>query len=434
MAFEILFVFALLAVLIVIQTPIAFAMAISGALGLWLVLGSQPLLGVLQTTPYRSTTSFLLVTVPMFMLMAEFMKRSGIAMGIFEAANAFLGSVRGGLAIATVVANAVMAAISGSSTATTAAMASVALPEMRRNGYDDRLSLGVVSVAGTLAIMIPPSIPLVLYGVITETSIGKLLIAGIIPGLLTAVGYCIAIWVMVWWKPEIAPPVKRRGEPSIQEVRPVRKVIGAWDGLLLAGIVLGGIYSGAMTPTEAAAVGAAGALILSVFYRRIGTRAVIASFDAATRICGVIFLILIGAMIFSFFLSASQVSRNLVLWVQGLDQPVLLLFCLVLLILIVLGFVMDQLAILFLTLPLFFPLIMAWDMDPIWFGIIVTKTVEIGLITPPLGMNAFVAASATGAPINKVFRAIIPFLVVDLVILVILVAFPEISLWLPSLM
>lgn len=211
-------------------------------------------------------------------------------------------------------------------------------------------------------------------------------------------------------------------------------MIGAWDGLLLAGIVLGGIYSGAMTPTEASAIGAAGALALSVLYRRIGARAVIASFDSATRICGVIFLILIGAMIFSFFLSASQVSRNLVLWVQGLDQPVLLLFCLVLLILIVLGFFMDQLAILFLTLPLIFPLIMAWDMDPIWFGIIVTKTVEIGLITPPLGMNAYVAASATGAPIGKVFRAIVPFLLVDVIILVILVAFPQISLWLPSLM
>lgn len=206
MTLEIITVFAVLAILIAIQTPIAFSLAISGALGLWFVLGPQPLLGVLQTTPYRSTTSFLLVTVPMFMLMAEFMNRSGIAMGIFEAANAFLRSVRGGLAIATVVANAVMAAISGSSTATTAAMASVALPEMRRAGYDDRLGLGVVSVAGTLAIMIPPSIPLVLYGVITETSIGKLLIAGIVPGLLTAAGYCIAIWVMVWWKPGIAPP------------------------------------------------------------------------------------------------------------------------------------------------------------------------------------------------------------------------------------
>ncbi|MCP1335469.1 TRAP transporter large permease [Futiania mangrovi] len=432
MTFEIFSVFVLLAGLITVGTPIAFSMAISGAIGLWLVLGPMAVLGVLQNTSYRSTASFLLVTVPMFMLMAEFMSRSGIATGIFQAANAFLRKVKGGLAIGTVVANAVMAAISGSSTATTAAMASVALPEMRRHGYDDRLSLGVISVSGTLAIMIPPSIPLILYGVITETSIGKLLIAGILPGLLTAVGYCVAIWLMVWLRPEIAPTPK--DEPSTPTVRPVRQVIGAWDGLLLAGIVLGGIYSGAITPTEASAIGALGAFLIAVFYRRIGIKGLTGAIDSATRICGVIFLIVIGAMIFSYFLSASQVSRNLVLWVEQIDQPVMILFCILLVVYICLGFFMDQLAILFLTLPLFFPLVMSWEMDPIWFGIIVTKTVEIGLITPPLGMNAYVAASATGAPIEKVFRAIFPFFIVDVVILIILVAFPQISLWLPGMM
>ncbi|MDX5360374.1 MAG: TRAP transporter large permease subunit, partial [Alphaproteobacteria bacterium] len=217
-------------------------------------------------------------------------------------------------------------------------------------------------------------------------------------------------------------------------VRPVRQVIGAWDGLLLAGIVLGGIYSGAITPTEASAIGALGAFLIAVLYRRIGIRGLTGAIDSATRICGVIFLIVIGAMIFSYFLSASQVSRNLVLWVEQIDQPVMILFCILLVVYICLGFFMDQLAILFLTLPLFFPLVMSWEMDPIWFGIIVTKTVEIGLITPPLGMNAYVAASATGAPIEKVFRAIFPFFIVDVVILVILVAFPQISLWLPGMM
>lgn len=432
MTIEVFSVFALMAILITVGTPIAFSMGISGALGLWLVLGTVPLLGVLQTTSYRSTASFLLATVPMFMLMAEFMSRSGIATGIFRAANAFLRNVKGGLAIGTVIANAVMAAISGSSTATTAAMASVALPEMRRHGYDDRLSLGVISVSGTLAIMIPPSIPLVLYGVITETSIGKLLIAGIVPGILTAIGYCVAIFVIVKIWPETAPTVKvNKSEPA---VKPVREIAGAWDGFLLAGIVLGGIYSGAITPTEASAIGAAGAFLISVFYRKIGVRPVLESLESATRICGVIFLIVVGAVIFSYFLSASQVSRNLVLWVDSIDQPVMVLFCILLLVYICLGFFMDQLAVLFLTLPLFFPLVMSWELDPIWFGIIVTKTVEIGLITPPLGMNAYVAASATGAPIEKIFRAIVPFLIVDIIILIILVAFPQLSLWLPSMM
>ena len=432
MTFEVFSVFALLAVLIAVGTPIAFSMGISGSLGLWLVLGTVPLLGVLQTTSYRSTASFLLATVPMFMLMAEFMSRSGIATGIFKAANAFLHSVKGGLAIATVIANAIMAAISGSSTATTAAMASVALPEMRRHGYDDRLSLGVISVSGTLAIMIPPSIPLVLYGVITETSIGQLLIAGIIPGLLTAAGYCVAVLLMVRLRPETAPMAKpAKNAPS---VKPMRELVGAWDGVLLATIVLGGIYSGAITPTEASAIGAAGAFLISVFYRKIGFRPVMGSLASATRICGVIFLIVVGAVIFSYFLSASQASRSLVDWVDSIDQPVMVLFFILLLVYICLGFFMDQLAVLFLTLPLFFPLVMSWDLDPVWFGIIVTKTVEIGLITPPLGMNAYVAASATGAPIEKIFRAILPFFVVDIIVLIILVAFPQLSLWLPSMM
>lgn len=432
MTIEIAVVFVLLTGFIAVGAPIAFAMAISGGLGIWMVLGGLPALGILQTTSYRSTASFLLVTVPMFMLMAEFMSRSGIATGIFQAANSFLRNVRGGLAIGTVIANAVMAAISGSSTATTAAMANVALPEMRRHGYDDRLSLGVISVSGTLAIMIPPSIPLVLYGVITETSIGKLLIAGIVPGLLTALGYCIAIWIMVALRPAIAP----RPDPKKADAarRPMRDIVGAWDGLLLAGIVLGGIYSGAITPTEASAIGASGAILISIFYRRIGLNGILGALDSATRICGVIFLIVMGALVFSYFLSASQVSRNLVEWVSGINQPVMILFCILLLIYICLGFFMDQLAILFLTLPLFFPLIVSWELDPIWFGIIVTKTVEIGLITPPLGMNAYVAASATGAPVEKVFRSIMPFFLVDVIILAILVAFPGLSLWLPSMM
>lgn len=431
MTIEIFFVFTILALLITFGVPIAFSMGISGFIGLWLVLGLGPALGVLQTTSYRSTANFLLTTVPMFLLMAEFMGRSGIATGIFRAASTFLYKVKGGMAIGTVLANAVMAAISGSSTATTAAMATVALPEMRRHGYDDRLSLGVITVAGTLAIMIPPSIPLVLYGVITETSIGKLLIAGIIPGLLTAAGYCVTIWLMVWFRPEIAPDIKRLDD---QPRQPLRELVGAWDGLLLAAVVLGGIYSGATTPTEAAAIGAVGALVISVVYRRMGLKTVLQSLDSATRVSGIIFLIVVGAMVFSYFLSASQVSRNLVLWVGQIDQPVMVLFTILLVIYICLGFFMDQLAILFLTLPLFFPLVMTWDMDPVWFGIIVTKTVEIGLITPPLGMNAYVASGATGVPVDKIFRAILPFFLVDIVLLIILVAFPKLSLWLPSLM
>jgi len=425
-------VLAALAALLVIGTPIAYTLGFAGALGLLLILGVEPTLGILQTTPYRTTSNFLLATVPMFMLMAEFMARSGISHSIFQAANALVGRLRGGLAMATVLSSAVLAAISGSSTASTAAMASVALPQMRRFGYDDRLSLGAIAVAGTLSIMIPPSIPLVLYGVITETSIGRLLIAGVIPGILTAFGYCATIWLLVKLNPEIAPDTAQSRTNGFAKA--VFAANGAWDGLLLSIVVIGGIYTGIMTPTEASAVGAFGAFCIAVGIRRVGPKPLYEAISSAARISGVIFLIVVGAMIFSYFLSASQVSSNLVSWAGSLDVSPYFLLAVVLVVYLLLGFFMDQLAILFLTLPLLFPLIKALGFDAVWFGVIVTKTVEIGLLTPPLGMNVFVASSCTGVPVEKIFRAVLPFLFVEVLILAALVAFPALSLWLPGLM
>lgn len=425
-------VLAALAALLVIGTPIAYTLGFAGALGLLLILGVEPTLGILQTTPYRTTSNFLLATVPMFMLMAEFMARSGISHSIFQAANALVGRLRGGLAMATVLSSAVLAAISGSSTASTAAMASVALPQMRRFGYDDRLSLGTIAVAGTLSIMIPPSIPLVLYGVITETSIGRLLIAGIIPGLMTAFGYCLTIWLLVRLNPGIAPDTADSRTEGL--ARAVFASNGAWDGLLLSLVVIGGIYTGVMTPTEASAVGAFGAFCIALGIRRVGARPIYEAISSAARISGVIFLIVVGAMVFSYFLSASQVSSQLVTWAGGLDVSPYFLLLVILLVYLVLGFFMDQLAILFLTLPLLFPLVKTLGFDAVWFGVIVTKTVEIGLLTPPLGMNVFVASSCTGVPVEKIFRAVIPFLITELIILALLVAFPILALWLPGLM
>lgn len=425
-------VLAALAALLVIGTPIAYTLGFAGALGLLLILGVEPTLGILQTTPYRTTSNFLLATVPMFMLMAEFMARSGISHSIFQAANALVGRLRGGLAMATVLSSAVLAAISGSSTASTAAMASVALPQMRRFGYDDRLSLGAIAVAGTLSIMIPPSIPLVLYGVITETSIGRLLIAGVIPGILTALGYCATIWLLVRMNPEIAPDAAQSRTSGFAKA--VFAANGAWDGLLLSIVVIGGIYTGLMTPTEASAVGAFGAFCIAVGIRRVGPKPLYEAISSAARISGVIFLIVVGAMIFSYFLSASQVSSNLVSWAGSLDVSPHFLLVVVLIVYLLLGFFMDQLAILFLTLPLLFPLIKALGFDAVWFGVIVTKTVEIGLLTPPLGMNVFVASSCTGVPVEKIFRAVLPFLFTEVLILAALVAFPALSLWLPGLM
>ena len=419
----------LLVALIAFGMPIAFALLVSGAIGLYLEVGFGPTLSVLQTTPYRTAAHFLLSTIPLFILMAELLARGSIVKDLYRACYLWMGHIRGGLALAAIAANVGFAVLSGSSTAAAAAMSRISMPEMRRYGYSESFALGVIAIGGTLSILIPPSLPLILYGVLTETSIGRLFLAGIIPGIITASVYVITIIIQVRRKPEIAPPTEKHDWSER-----LASVPRTWPALLLVFLVLGGIYSGAITATEAAAVGAAGAFVISILVGGLRAEGIRQAFSATLATTSMIFAIIIGAMVFGYFLAITQVPQTLVTWVGDLPLPNWGILIVIILFYLVLGFFIDQLAIIILTLPLVFPLIVSLGYDPIWFGIIVTKTAEMGLVTPPLGMNVFVACGATNTRVEEGFKGVTPFLFGDVLIIILLVLFPQIVTWLPSLM
>lgn len=410
--------------------PVAFALGVAGAIGLYVFDGMDTVLGLLGTVPYRSAAHYTLSTVPMFILMAQFISVSGIVDDVFTAAQRWLERLPGGLAITTVFAAAGMAAMSGSSTASAATLSTMAVPQMVRHGYSPRIATGVVTIAGTLAIMIPPSIAFVLYGIITETSIGKLLIAGIIPGILTAAMYCVAI--VVWSK--VAPgsmpasTIRHSWKDRVDSLR------NLWPFMILASIVVGSMYGGLATPTEAAALGAFGSLLIPLLMGRMSVGKFKTAVMLTMRSTTMIFAIIIGAMIFGYFLTITESTQDLIAYIGNLDvnRWVIMLFIVVMY--LVLGCIMDQVAIILVTLPLVFPLIVSLGFDPIWFGVICTKTAEIGMATPPLGMNAYVVSATTKVPLEDVFRGTAPLLATDLVALVVLLAFPALSTWLPSTM
>lgn len=420
----------LLLVLILGGMPIAFATAFAGALGIWLLAGWDAVYGVLKTTPYRTSSEYLLSTVPMFILMAEFLAHGRVVRLLFDFAHRWIGHVRGGLAQAAVLANVGFAALSGSSTAAAAAMARISVPEMRRFGYDDRLSLATVAIAGTLSIMIPPSLALILYGILTETSIGRLFLAGIIPGIMTAVAYMTTIAVWTRLRPQVAPLAERAswGERW-------RSVWPIWSAVMLVIFVATAIYSGAISASEAGAIGALGALVVSATHGGMTRRGFAGALTATVRSTAMIFGILIGATVFGVFLAMTQAPQALVGAVGGLEAEPWQVLAVLILIYVILGCFIDQLAIIILTLPLTFPLILHLDYDPIWFGIIITKTIEIGMVTPPMGLNIFVTTgSVKGARMQDCFVGIAPFLVAELIVVVLLMSFPQLALYLPSLL
>ncbi len=414
--------------LILAGMPIAFATAFAGALGIWLIAGWDAVFGVLKTTPYRTSSEYLLSTVPMFILMAEFLAHGRVVRLLFDFAHRWIGHLRGGLAQAAVLANVGFAALSGSSTAAAAAMARISVPEMRRYGYDDRLSLATVAIAGTLSIMIPPSLALILYGILTETSIGRLFLAGVFPGIMTAVAYMgtIAVWTRL--RPEIAPLAR----PAPWRER-WRSVVPIWSAVLLVIFVAAAIYSGAVSASEAGAIGALGALLVSATHGGMTRKGFAGALAATVRSTAMIFGILIGATIFGVFLAMTQAPQQLVGAVGSLDAAPWMILVVLICIYVVLGCFIDQLAIIILTLPLTFPLILDLQYDPIWFGIVITKTIEIGMVTPPMGLNIFVTTAAVkDARMQDCFAGIAPFLVAELIVVTLLIAFPQIALYLPS--
>ncbi|MGQ0512168.1 MAG: TRAP transporter large permease [Betaproteobacteria bacterium] len=420
---------ALLFCALALGMPVAFALLVSGAVGLWLVGGYHPLMGVLKLGPYEAVASFTLSTIPMFILMAEFLTASAFTRDVFSAAHKWLSHKRGGLAYATVAGGVILAAISGSSSAAAATLSGAAYPEMRRYGYRDSFATGVLAMVGTLAIMIPPSIALVLFGVLTETSVGKLLIAGLLPGALTALGYALVINLVVRLDPEAAP---RTQQPFPWRER-IEVLATVWPVMLLLVIVVTLIYGGIATPTEVGALGASAALVIAVAMGRIRRADFIQAVLNATRNSAMILLIIAMAVLFGVFLTLTGAPQKLIGAIQAAGIAPGLVLAMILAVLLLLGCFMDQLAILVLTLPLTMPILLAQGYDPVWIGVIYVKTAEIGLVTPPLGLNSFIVSSTTGVPIGRVFRGIWPFVAVDLLILAVLVVYPEISLFLPGL-
>jgi C4-dicarboxylate transporter, DctM subunit len=415
-----------------LRVPISLAMGLVGVVGYaymrdwnWAVAFAMT-----QTKLYETGRNYTLSVVPLFILMGNFVTRAGMSQELFRAAYAFIGHLRGGLAMATVWASAGFGGICGSSIATAATFAKVAYPSMKRFGYSDRLAAGVVAGGGTLGIMIPPSTIMVIYGVFTETNIGKLFAAGIIPGILGAILLCGAVRYMTWRDPASGPP----GERSSWRERwlALRDV---WAVAALFFFVMGGIYGGLFTATEGAGMGAFGAMIFALWRRALTWRTLYDSLLESARTTAMLFLILIGALMFAEFINITTMPSDLKAFVTRFELSPITVVAAISVIYVVLGTAMEELSMVLLTMPVFFPVVMHLGFDPVWFGIIIVCVVEIGLISPPVGMNMFVLKTLLPeVSTGTVFSGVLPFMWADVVRLAILIAFPWLSLWLPSLM
>lgn len=422
-------VVALLVLLLVVGLPVALAMAISGALGLYMFGGMTVLGGILKTAPLSTANSYEIITIPMFILMAEFVIVSGVAQDLFRSATIWVGRLRGGLAMATALAGAGFGAISGSSTASAATLASTSIPAMIDRGYDPKLAGGVVAISGTLAMLIPPSVALVLYGVIADVSVSQLLVAGVIPGLLVTFAIIATVAILVRLDPSAAPVGRAY---SLREKLASLSRVGPMLVLFLA--VTGTIYSGIATPTEAAAIGAFCAMLLALWEGKLGLGPLWGCLRRAAQTTCMILFVILGAYVFGYFFTLTRVTNDLTQWIGGLGLAPMVVMVMILVLYLILGAFMDQIAILILTVPVILPLVLSLGFDPVWFGVIVVVTAEVGMVTPPLGMNVFVVARYTRRPLAEIFRGTFPHVLAHLVVIAILTAFPALVLWLPSTM
>lgn len=415
--------------LLAIGAPVALSLAVSGAAGLFAVGGASMLMGVLETAPLSAASSYELITVPMFILMAEFVILSGVADGLFRAASTWVGRVPGGLAMATALAGAGFGAISGSSTASAATLSATTIPAMLKQKYEPSLACGVVAISGTLAMLIPPSVALVLFGIIADVSIGKLLIAGVIPGIIVTFTIMATVYYLVWRDPSRAPA--GQSYTFMEKLRATRAV-GPMLFLFMA--VTGVIYTGVATPTEASGLGAFGAMLLAWKAGALTWKKTLAALARSARTSCMIVMIILGAHIFGYFFTLTQTTQHIVAWVGALQMEPWVVMALILVIYIVLGTFLDQIAILILTVPVVLPLVLALGYDPVWFGVIVIVTAEVGLVTPPVGLNVFVVSRYTKRPLDQVFRGVMPHVVAHLFVIALFLAFPKLILWLPSTM
>ncbi|MCB9942217.1 MAG: TRAP transporter large permease [Geminicoccaceae bacterium] len=428
---------AVLLAMIFIRIPIGLAMLVCGFFGTWIVTGSPvAIMAQLKSLTYDTFSSYSLSIVPLFLLMGQFATRGGMSDALFQAAESWLGHRKGGVAMAAVGACAGFGAICGSSLATAATMGQVALPELRRFGYSGALATGCLAAGGTLGILIPPSVVLVIYAILTEQNIARLFVAAFIPGFLAAMGYLVTIAIFVRLRPESAG----LRDPSPRSER-IRALLDVWPVMLVFLLVIGGIYRGWFTPTEGAAVGAAGTGAIALLRGGLGRKALAECLLATATTTGMIFFIVFGAAVFNGFLAFSQLPQQVADWVTARDYGPMTVLAAILFCYLLFGCFMDSLSMILLTIPTFYPIVSALDYGlpaedfAIWFGILVLIVVEVGLITPPVGLNLFVInAMADDVPMSHTFRGAIPFVVSDILRVIVLMAFPGITLSLVWLM
>lgn len=420
--------------LLSIGMPIAFSLGLAGAVGILLLQGMPIALNALGLLPFSKVCVYALSVLPLFILMGQLAFSSKISEDLFSAGNKWFGRVPGGLGIATVFAGVLFGACCGSSVAQAAAIGKVAIPEMRKYGYDNKLSTGVCAVGGLLAILIPPSLTFIIYGILTGESIGRLFIAGIVPGIITATSFAVLILIRVIKNPALAP----RTTEVVNWKEKILSLSKLWAVFVLFAVVMGGIWGGFFTPGEAASVGSMIALLvvfLSIWRKKTDWGYLLEGLKSAMHAITMIFTIIIGAGIFTFFFLAAGVPTSVANYTLSLAVPPLVILVIVCLIYIPLGMFLEPMSILLITVPLFYPILMKLGYNGIWFGVLVTKLIEIADLTPPVGMNVYVIHGvAPDVPLEDIFQGVMWFIFVEMLLMVLLIAFPQICTWLPDLL
>ena len=420
---------ALLLFLFLLRMPIAFAMALAGFAGFAYLSGSGPAFSLLAQDIYESFSSYPLSVIPMFILMGEFAFASGISQRLYKTTNTWVGHLTGGLTIATVLACAGFAAICGSTAATAATMGKIALPEMKKYKYDNTLATGTVASAGTLGILIPPSTVLIVYGILVEESIGKLFVAGILPGALLSIFFVATVAVLCYRNPQLGPPAA-----STTWMQKFKAAGGIVEAVILFLLAIGGLFLGWFSPTQAGAIGAGGALIIGLIRRKLTWQTFFESGKTGLRTGCMVLFIITGATVFGHFMAVSTIPFLLADWVGALPIHPMAIMCVITFIYFLGGFFMDSMALIVVTVPIFWPIVQKLGFDPIWFGVIIVLVAEMGVITPPVGVNVFVIKGiAPDIPLNTIFKGIFPFLAALIILTVIILFVPQIATFLPSL-
>ena len=421
---------AALLVLIFSKLPVGYLMAIIGMVGFASIISLDAALSLMARDVFSVFSSYSLTVIPLFVFMGQIAFHSGISSRLFDAAYKFVGHIPGGLAIATIGACAAFSAICGSTNATAATMGAATLPEMKRYNYKPELATGVVAAGGSLGILIPPSVVFIVYGILTQQSIGKLFIAGILPGLLLSALFVISILIWTRLRPDLGPP----GEKATLKEK-VKSLSGLVETIIIFALVMGGLFKGVFTPTEAGGIGAFCTLVIAVLRGNLDLRGFGQALFETTRITCMILVIVAGATIFSRFMAVSRIPYDIAAWITAFDLAPALIMFFIILVYFVGGCFIDALALIMLTIPIFFPVVMELGYDPIWFGVVIVLVTQIGVITPPVGVNVYVVSGvARDVPLNTIFKGVVPMLIAMIIATLLLIPFPWIALYLPSLL